>query len=95
MNRDAYLPDSLTLEAAGWKPCPSSNPAWVKEHPTKPGYGCRLWPYYETGKLCLVEHEKRAKGQPISPGLKVFAGYCRDAADFATVLRLVQWTNPD
>ena len=95
IERQAYLPDSLTLEAEGWKPCPTKNPAWVRDHPTNEEYGCRLWPDYETGRLSLVEHEKRKPNVPLSPGLKKFDGYCRDRQDFNTVLRLILWTDKE
>ena len=89
-----YLPDPLTLESEGWKPCPTKNPAWVREHPAK-NCGCRLWPDYETGRLTLVEHEKREPGKPLFPGVHKFVGYCRDRQDFDTVLRLIQWVDTE
>ena len=89
--RGAYLPDSLTLEADGWAPCPTGNPAWVKQHPAKPEYGCRLWPDYSTGRLRLAEHEKREQGQRVAPGLTKFNGFVDNKNEFQQLLRMVRW----
>ena len=97
--RPGYLPDSLKLEAEGWTPCPTGNPAYIRDHPTREDLGCRLWLFYETGQLCLMEHERRvpAEHQPgpltLGPPINRFKGWCRDQADFEAVLRMARWTD--
>lgn len=99
--RRGYLPDSLTLEAEGWKPCPTGNPAYIRDHPTREDLGCRLWLFYDTGQLCLMEHERRVPAGhqpgPLKLGAPInrFKGWCRDRADFDTVLRLVRWIDSE